>query len=99
MPFRLVDPQGQSVPNVVMLRGPNGGFAPRMPTSVSLPIAAPVRAIHLLGGIAGVAPAHVVVIGSGNVGRNAVRVAVGMGARVTVVSNAIDAIRLGAVLN
>ena len=47
----------------------------------------------LLGGIAGVAPAHVVVIGSGNVGRNAVRVAVGMGARVTVVSNAIDQLR------
>jgi len=47
----------------------------------------------LLGGIAGVAPAHVVVVGSGNVGRNAVRLAVGMGARVTVVSNAIDQLR------
>ena len=47
----------------------------------------------LLGGIAGVPPAHVVVIGSGNVGRNAVRVAVGMGARVTVVSNSIDQLR------
>ena len=47
----------------------------------------------LLGGVAGVPPAHVVVIGSGNVGRNAVRVAVGMGARVTVVSNAIDQLR------
>ncbi len=47
----------------------------------------------LLGGIPGVPPAHVVVIGSGNVGRNAVRVAVGMGARVTVVSNAIDQLR------
>ncbi|MDA0302512.1 MAG: alanine dehydrogenase, partial [Chloroflexi bacterium] len=47
----------------------------------------------LLGGIAGVPPAHVLVIGSGNVGRNAVRVAVGMGARVTVVSNSIDQLR------
>ena len=47
----------------------------------------------LLSGIAGVPPAHVLVIGSGNVGRNAVRVAVGMGARVTVVSNAIDQLR------
>ncbi len=47
----------------------------------------------LLGGIPGVPPAHVVVIGSGNVGRNAVRAAVGMGARVTVVSNAIDQLR------
>ncbi|MFM7205805.1 MAG: PVC-type heme-binding CxxCH protein, partial [Planctomycetaceae bacterium] len=40
VPFRLVDPQGQSVPNVVMLLGPKGYLAPRMPTSVSLPIAA-----------------------------------------------------------
>ncbi|MSQ30402.1 MAG: alanine dehydrogenase [Dehalococcoidia bacterium] len=47
----------------------------------------------LLGGIPGVPPAHVVVIGSGNVGRNAVRIAVGMGARVTVVSNSIDQLR------
>ena len=47
----------------------------------------------LLGGIAGVPPAHVVVIGSGNVGRNAVRAAVGAGARVTVVSNAPDQLR------
>mgnify|MGYP003346317391 CR=1 FL=1 len=53
VPFQLVDPLGQSVPNVVMLHGPKGYLAPRMPTSVSLPIAAPVRAIHLLGGIAG----------------------------------------------
>ena len=47
----------------------------------------------LLGGIAGVPPAHVVVVGSGNVGRNAVRVAVGLGARVTVVGNRVDQLR------
>ena len=47
----------------------------------------------LMGGIAGVPPAHVLVLGSGNVGRNAVRIAVGMGARVTVVSNSIDQLR------
>ncbi|MPZ98180.1 MAG: alanine dehydrogenase [Dehalococcoidia bacterium] len=47
----------------------------------------------LLGGLPGVAPAHVVIIGSGNVGRNACRVAVGLGARVTVVSNAPDQLR------
>jgi alanine dehydrogenase len=40
----------------------------------------------LLGGLPGVPPAHVVVVGSGNVGRNAVRAAVGAGARVSVVS-------------
>ena len=53
IPFQLVDPQGDTVPNVVMLHGPNGYLPPRMPRSVSLPIASPVRAIHLLGGIAG----------------------------------------------
>jgi len=53
VPFRLVDPQGQSVPNVVMLHGPTGYLPPRMPKSVTLPIAARVRAIHVLGGIAG----------------------------------------------
>lgn len=40
----------------------------------------------LLGGLPGVPPAHVVVVGSGNVGKNAVRAAVGAGARVTVTS-------------
>ena len=38
----------------------------------------------LMGGVPGVAPANVVVLGAGIVGTNAARVAVGMGARVTV---------------
>jgi alanine dehydrogenase len=38
----------------------------------------------LLGGVPGVKPAHVVVIGAGVVGRNAVLMAVGLGAQVTV---------------
>jgi alanine dehydrogenase len=38
----------------------------------------------LLGGIPGVPPANVVVLGAGNVGYNAARVAIGMGASVTV---------------
>ena len=38
----------------------------------------------LLGGVPGVEPAHVAVIGGGNVGLNAVKMAVGMGAQVTV---------------
>jgi len=38
----------------------------------------------LLGGVPGVAPANIVVIGGGNVGLNAVKVAVGYGAQVTV---------------
>ena len=47
----------------------------------------------LLGGLPGVPPAHVVVVGSGNVGKNAVRSAVGAGARVTVTSNNEDQLR------
>ena len=53
VPFTLVDPQGQSVPNVVLLHGPQGYLPPRMPKSVSLTLASPVSAIHLLGGVAG----------------------------------------------
>jgi len=53
VPFSLIDPQGQSVPNVVMLHGPAGYLAPTMPKSVSLTLASPVRGIHLLGGVAG----------------------------------------------
>lgn len=37
----------------------------------------------LMGGVPGVAPAHVVVLGGGTVGANATRIAVGMGAQVT----------------
>ena len=39
----------------------------------------------LLGGVPGVAPAEVVIIGGGIVGVNAAKIAVGMGARVTVI--------------
>ena len=47
----------------------------------------------LLGGLPGVPPAHVVIMGSGNVGKNAVRAAVGFGARVSVVSINEDQLR------
>ena len=50
----------------------------------------------LLGGIAGVAPAKVVVIGGGVVGENAIDVALGMGGDVTVLDNNVDVLdRLG----
>ena len=50
----------------------------------------------LLGGIPGVAPAKVVVIGGGVVGENAIDVALGMGAGVTVLDNSVDVLdRLG----
>ena len=53
VPFRLVDPEGDRTPNVVLLRGPRGAFPPRMPLAVSLPCHAPAKAIHILGGISG----------------------------------------------
>ncbi len=48
----------------------------------------------LLGGVPGVPPAHVLVIGAGSVGSNAIEIAVGMGARVTVMD--VDNYRLTA---
>jgi alanine dehydrogenase len=44
----------------------------------------------LLGGVPGVAPAKVVVIGGGVVGTNAIMMAVGMGAQVTVLDKSIE---------
>ena len=47
----------------------------------------------LLGGIPGVAPAHVVVIGGGVVGTNAIQMAVGMQAKVTVLDKSLPRLR------
>ena len=47
----------------------------------------------LLGGVPGVAPAHVVIIGAGVVGTNAMQMAVGLGARVTVLDKSVDRLR------
>ncbi len=47
----------------------------------------------LLGGVPGVAPGRVVVLGSGTVGSSAVRIATGMGAAVTVMGNDLDQLR------
>ena len=47
----------------------------------------------LLGGVPGVPPAKVVVIGGGVVGTNAARVAQGMGARVVVLDRSLDRLR------
>ncbi len=53
VPFILVDPHGDRVPNAIMLHGTNGDKPPRMPKSVSLPCNAPAKLIHFLGGISG----------------------------------------------
>lgn len=48
----------------------------------------------LLAGVPGVPPGHVVVLGAGMVGTSAVRIAVGMGARVTVINLDVDRLRV-----
>ncbi|MDP0562325.1 MAG: alanine dehydrogenase [Candidatus Endonucleobacter sp. (ex Gigantidas childressi)] len=47
----------------------------------------------LLGGVPGVKPAKVVIIGGGVVGQNAAVIAIGMGAEVTVLDRSLDALR------
>jgi len=47
----------------------------------------------LLGGVPGVAPAHVVILGGGVVGTHALQMAVGQGARVTVLDKNVDRLR------
>ncbi len=47
----------------------------------------------LLGGVPGVAPGHVVILGAGVVGTNALQMAVGLGARVTVLDKNVDRLR------
>lgn len=53
VPFQLVDPQGDRQPNAVLLYGPQGNLPPKMPKSVSLPVNAPAKAIHMLSGVSG----------------------------------------------
>jgi len=47
----------------------------------------------LFGGMPGVLPAHVVVLGGGTVGENAARVALGLGSRVTILENRSERMR------
>ncbi len=51
VPFALVDPQGDRVPNAILLSGPNGRMLPKSPNSITLPVNAPARAIHVLSGM------------------------------------------------
>jgi alanine dehydrogenase len=47
----------------------------------------------LLGGIPGVSPAEVVILGAGVVGRNALQIALGMGAQVTIMDRDLERLR------
>jgi putative membrane-bound dehydrogenase-like protein len=53
VPFHFVDPLKDKQPNVILLYGPNGPIAPKMPKSVKLDCNLPARAIHLLSGVSG----------------------------------------------
>ena len=87
------------------VRGPHGAGLPLLaPMSeiagrMSVQIGAHFLESHsggsgvLLGGIAGVPAGQVVIIGGGNVGTNAARIAVGLGARVTIIDRAVDRLR------
>jgi alanine dehydrogenase len=47
----------------------------------------------LLGGVPGVAPGNVVILGGGTVGTNAAKVAIGMGAHVTIIDRSLNRLR------
>ncbi len=86
------------------ITGPGGGLPLLAPMSeVAGRMAVQAGAAHLekskggmgvlLGGVPGVPPAHVVVIGGGMVGTNALQMAVGLGTRVTVIDKNVDRLR------
>ena len=86
------------------ITGPGGGLPLLAPMSeVAGRMAIQAGAAHLekskggmgllLGGVPGVAPGHIVIIGAGVVGTNALQMAVGTGARVTVLDKNIDRLR------
>ncbi len=52
VPFVLADPT-KGRPNAVLLYGPNGVVAPKMPKAVTLQCNTSAKAIHLLGGVGG----------------------------------------------
>jgi hypothetical protein len=53
IPFHLVDPQGEAVPNAIMLYSPQGVTPPKMPSAVCLKVHTRAKAIHFLGGVSG----------------------------------------------
>ncbi|WP_119966951.1 alanine dehydrogenase [Simplicispira lacusdiani] len=86
------------------ITGPGGGLPLLAPMSeVAGRMAIQAGAVYLekskggmgvlLGGVPGVPAAHVVVLGAGVVGTNALQMAVGLGARVTVLDKNVDRLR------
>jgi alanine dehydrogenase len=86
------------------ITGPGGGLPLLAPMSeVAGRMSIQAGAVHLerskggmgvlLGGVPGVAPAQVVILGGGVVGTHALQMAVGLGARVIVLDNNVDRLR------
>ena len=86
------------------ITGPDGGLPLLAPMSeVAGRMAVQAGAAHLekskggmgilLGGVPGVAASHVVILGAGMVGTNALQIAIGFGARVSIIDKTVDRLR------
>lgn len=53
VPYMLIDPRDDRIPNAILLNSPNGPIAARMPKTVTLPCNSPAKVIHFLGGVSG----------------------------------------------
>ena len=53
VPFQLLDPRGEQVPNVILLEGPPGQVSRTMPKSASVACGLAAGKIHLLSGVSG----------------------------------------------
>ncbi len=53
VPFHVIDPSVDTVPNVIALYGPHGDLSQSKPKSVSVPCNRAVETIHLLSGVSG----------------------------------------------
>jgi len=100
---KLIDAKVNSV-GYETIREPDGSLPLLTPMSeVAGRMAVQVGAVYLerpnggrgilLGGVPGVAPANTVIIGGGVVGHNAAKMAVGLGAHVTIIDRNLDRLR------
>ncbi len=53
VPFQLIDPRGDAVPNAIELASPIGAVSRTMPEATALACGVAARSIHILGGISG----------------------------------------------
>lgn len=86
----VTDPDGK-----LPLLEPMSEVAGRMATQIAAQYLTKTQGARglLMGGVPGVSPAHVVVLGGGTVGTNAAKVALGMGARVTLLDISLERLR------